>query len=209
MADAAAAVQGEPERAGDGIHLYPAQHQRHAAGVRARQGEGRTVQGHHQGQVRSAVVRGRIHRADPTARPTGRQPHVQAAAAVEAVLHVRRHAGRRQVRHRRRQPGHGDRRPRTGSGRQRQPQLGQRPHRVYAWVRCRGRIRQQGGGGRAAAVLRIQHPHPGQAHRIAEVRAAHLLLPERPRILDCRGSEGHGFVGVRLSDRIAGRDQYV
>ena len=102
-----------------------------------------------------------------------------------------------------------DRRPRTGSGRQRQPQLGQRPHRVYAWVRCRGRIRQQGGGGRAAAVLRIQHPHPGQAHRIAEVRAAHLLLPERPRILDCRGSEGHGFVGVRLSDRIAGRDQYV
>ena len=84
-----------------------------------------------------------------------------------------------------------------------------RPHRVYAWVRCRGRIRQQGGGGRAAAVLRIQHPHPGQAHRIAEVRAAHLLLPERPRILDCRGSEGHGFVGVRLSDRIAGRDQYV
>ena len=134
---------------------------------------------------------------------------VQAATAVEAVLHVRRHAGRRQVRHRRRQPGHGDRRPRTGSGRQRQPQLGQRPHRVYAWVRCRGRIRQQGGGGRAAAVLRIQHPHPGQAHRIAEVRAAHLLLPERPRILDCRGSEGHGFVGVRLSDRIAGRDQYV
>ena len=121
----------------------------------------------------------------------------------------KRHAGRRQVRHRRRQPGHGDRRPRTGSGRQRQPQLGQRPHRVYAWVRCRGRIRQQGGGGRAAAVLRIQHPHPGQAHRIAEVRAAHLLLPERPRILDCRGSEGHEFVGVRLSDRIAGRDQYV
>lgn len=107
MADAAAAVQGEPERAGDGIHLYPAQHQRHEAGVRARQGEGRTVQGHHQGRVRSAVVRGRIHRADPTARPTGRQPHVQAAAAVEAVLHVRRHAGRRQVRHRRRQPGHG------------------------------------------------------------------------------------------------------
>ena len=50
MADAAAAVQGEPERAGDGIHLYPAQHQRHAAGVRARQGEGRTVQGHHQGK---------------------------------------------------------------------------------------------------------------------------------------------------------------
>ena len=33
--------------------------------------------------------------------------------------------------------------------------------------------------------------------------------PNAPRILDCRGSEGHGFVGVRLSDRIAGRDQYV
>ena len=52
-------------------------------------------------------------------------------------------------------------------------------------------------------------PTQGKLDRIAEVRAAHLLLPERPRILDCRGSEGHGFVGVRLSDRIAGRDQYV
>ena len=111
---------------------------------------------------------------------TGRQPHVQAAAAVEAVLHVRRHAGRRQVRHRRRQPGHGDRRPRTGSGRQRQPQLGQRPHRVYAWVRCRGRIRQQGGGGRAAAVLRIQHPHPGKLTESQKYEPRIYFSPNAP-----------------------------
>ena len=51
--------------------------------------------------------------------------HIQTAAAVQAVLHLRRHFGSRQVRDRRRFPRHRDCRPRACPGRQRQPQLGQ------------------------------------------------------------------------------------
>ena len=123
-------------------------------------------------------------------------PDVQTAAAVQAVLHVRRHRRGRQIRRRRRQPGHGDRRARTRSGRSRQPQLGQRPHRVHARLwRC-GRLRQQGDRRRPAEVLRSGHPHPRQAHRFRKVRAAHLLLSERHRIFDRRRSGRHQILGI-------------
>ena len=209
LAGAAAALPRQSERAGNGIHLYPAQHRRHPRRVRLGQGEGRTVQGHHRRRGRRIGRFRGIHRSDPPARPADHLPDVQTAAAVQAVLHVRRHRRGRQIRRRRRQPGHGDRRARTRSGRSRQPQLGQRPHRVHARLwRC-GRLRQQGDRRRPAEVLRSGHPHPRQAHRFRKVRAAHLLLSERHRIFDRRRSGRHQILGIRLSDRFGRRHQHL
>ena len=86
LAGAAAALPRQSERAGNGIHLYPAQHRRHPRRVRFGQGEGRTVQGHHRRRGRRIGRFRGIHRSDPPARPADHLPDVQTAAAVQAVL---------------------------------------------------------------------------------------------------------------------------